>query len=142
MVNGLSVRMAAQKAGVHRTTSFRWRHRMLVLPASENDTELSSIVEADETYFQESFKGMRKLPRPARHRGGKAQKRGLSAEQIPVFVAQDQQGKHYDAVLPKVNKQTLGSLLSQLLTPSPCYASMPRACIAPSPRSKPLHMNH
>lgn len=117
MVNGLSVRKATQETGVHRTTSFRWRHRMLALPASENDTELSNIVEADETYFLESFKGKRKLPRPARHRGGKAQKRGLSAEQIPVLVAQDRQGKHYDAVLPKVDKQTLGSLLSQLLTP-------------------------
>ena len=85
--------------------------------ASETDTELSNIVEADETYFLESFKGKRKLPRPARHRGGKARKRGLSAEQIPVLVAQDRQGKHYDAVLPKVDKQTLGSLLSQLLTP-------------------------
>ena len=87
MVNGLSVRKAAQEAGVHRTTSFRWRHRMLALPASENDTELSNIVEADETYFLESFKGERKLPRPARHRGGKAQKRGRSAAQITVLVA-------------------------------------------------------
>lgn len=127
MANGLSVRKAAQEAGVHRTTSFRWCHRMLALPASENDTELSNIVEADETYFLESFKGKRKLPRAARHRDGKAQKRGLSAEQIPVLVAQDRQGRHYDAALPKVDKQTLGSLLSKLLAPSRCYALMARA---------------
>jgi transposase-like protein len=117
MVNGLSVRKAAQEAGVHRTTSFRWRHRMLVLPASENDTELSNIVEADEAYSLGAFKGKCKLPLPARHRGEKAQERGLSAEPIPILVAQDRQGKHYDAVLPKVDKQTLGSLHSQLLTP-------------------------
>ncbi|ENY77361.1 hypothetical protein C206_12464 [Pseudomonas putida TRO1] len=43
---------------------------MLALPASENDTELENIVEADETYFLESFKGQRELPRQARHRGG------------------------------------------------------------------------
>lgn len=117
LIDGLSVRKAAKAAGIHRTTSFRWRHRLLRLPADENDTELSSIVEADETYFLESFKGQRKLPRPARRRGGHAKQRGLSAEQIPVLVVKDRQGKHYDAVLPKADKQTLGCLLPQLLTP-------------------------
>ncbi|ENY77360.1 hypothetical protein C206_12459 [Pseudomonas putida TRO1] len=34
-----------------------------------------------------------------------------------MLVVQDRQGKHYDAVLPKVDKQTLGSLLPQLLPP-------------------------
>lgn len=48
-----------------RTASFRWRHRMLALPASENDTELENIVEADETYLLEFFKGQRELPRQA-----------------------------------------------------------------------------
>jgi transposase-like protein len=117
MVNGLSVRKAAQESGVDRTTSFRWRHRMLALPAREKDTELENIVEADEPYALESFKGQRELPRQARHRGGCAKKRGLSVEQIPVLVVQDRQGKHYDAALPKVDKQTRGSLLPQLLTP-------------------------
>jgi transposase-like protein len=117
LIDGLSVRKAAKTAGVHRTTSFRWRHRLLQLPAEENDTELSSIVEADETYFLESFKGQRVLPRPARHRGGHAKQRGLSAEQIPVLVVQDRQGKHYDAVIPKADKQILGCLLPQLLAP-------------------------
>jgi transposase-like protein len=89
---------------------------MLALPASENDTELENIVEADETYFLESFKGQRELPRQARDRGRCAKTR-LSVEQIPVLVVQDRQGTHYAVVLPNVDKQTLGSLLPQLLTP-------------------------
>lgn len=117
LIDGLSVRKAAKQAGVHRTTSFRWRHRFLRLPADENDTELATIVEADETYFLESFKGQRSLPRLPRHRGGHSQQRGLSAEQIPVLVVKDRQGKHFDAVLPKADKRTLGLLLPQLLTP-------------------------
>lgn len=117
LIEGLSVRKAAHRAGIHRTTSFRWRHRLLRHPAEENGCELSTIVEADETYFLESFKGQRHLSRPARHRGGHAQKRGLSAEQIPVIVAQDRQGRHYDAVLPRADKYTLGCLLLQLLAP-------------------------
>lgn len=117
LIDGLSVRQAARSAGVDRTTSFRWRHRLLQHPAEENGSELSAIVEADETYFLESFKGQRHLSRPARHRGGHAKKRGLSDEQIPVIVAQDRQGKHYDAVLPHADKHTLGCLLLQLLAP-------------------------
>src|SRR5271165_6639 len=52
-------------------------------------------------YRCESFKGRRSgLARPARRRGGKAAKRGLSAEQIPVIVARDRSGATLDAVLP------------------------------------------
>lgn len=117
MINGASVRAAACEAGVDRTTSFRWRHRILDMPTQENDTELRSIVEADETYFLESFKGQRVLPRPARHRGECATKRGLSAEQIPVLVMEDREGHHFDGVLSKADKPTLRCLLLQLLTP-------------------------
>lgn len=117
LIEGASVRAAARQAGIHRTTSFRWRHRLLQLPAQERDTELHTIVEADETYFLESFKGCRHLPRPARHRGGHAAKRGLSAEQIPVLVVEDREGHHFDAVLPKVDQSTISCLLLQLLAP-------------------------
>ena len=46
---------------------------------------MQGIAEADETFFLESLKGKRHLPRKARKRGGKAAKRGTSAEQIPVL---------------------------------------------------------
>jgi transposase-like protein len=32
LVDGLSVRKAAKRSGVHRTTAFRWRHRFLAMP--------------------------------------------------------------------------------------------------------------
>lgn len=76
-----------------------------------------TLVEADETYFLESFKGQRPLPRPARHRGGTAAKRGLSAEQIPVLVVEDRAGHHFDAVVPKVDLPTISCLLAQVLAP-------------------------
>ncbi len=123
MLDGLSVRAAARTTGVDRTTAFRWRHRLLQHPAEERDSELSTIVEADETYFLESFKGQRKLARPARHRGGHAAKRGLSAEQIPVLVMEDRQGHHFEAILPKADKPTLGNLLLQVLAPQSVLCS-------------------
>lgn len=92
MADGLSLRKAAKRVGIDLTTSFDWRHRLLKLPAKDKPKKLDGVVEADETYFLESQKGKRKLQRKARKRGGKASKRGLSAEQIPVMVTRDRSG--------------------------------------------------
>ena len=56
---GLSVRKAAARMGVHRTSSFRWRHRFLRLPRDVKDQALSGVAEADETYVLRSFKRQR-----------------------------------------------------------------------------------
>jgi transposase-like protein len=77
-----TVREAARRCGVHKNTAFRWRHRFLARPARSKPLHLHGIVEADETYFLESHKGERHLPRPPR-------KRGLSHEQIPVLIARN-----------------------------------------------------
>ena len=115
MLDGLSVRKAAKAAGIHQTTSFRGLHRLLAIPCERKDGELSGIVEADETYFLESYKGSHEMPRRSRRCGGAAEKRGLSAEQIPALVVRDRNGGHFDAELPTTDKATLGVLLPQLL---------------------------
>lgn len=107
-----SVRKAAKACGVHYTTTFRWRHRFLAAPADVKPDALQGIVEADETFFLESFKGRRQgLPRPARKRGGKAVMRGLSREQIPVIVVRDRGGATTDAVLPGLSAKHIGRVL-------------------------------
>lgn len=98
--SGMSLRKAAAHCGVSLSTAFRWRHRFLATAAGAKPAKLEGVAEADETYFLESFKGGRKLPRPPRRRGGKAGKRGISAEQVGVLVARDRQGRTLDAVLP------------------------------------------
>jgi len=115
LIDGLSVRKAASRCGVDKNTAFLWRHRFLQLPADQKATRESGIVEADETYFLESFKGCRRMPRPSRRRGGKASKRGLSAEQIPVLIARDRVGETADFVLPKADKKHVGAVLKPLL---------------------------
>src|SRR5215213_1757044 len=56
----------AKRCGVAASTAFRWRHRFLQAPALDKPTKLTGIVEADETFILESFKGKRSdLPRPA-----------------------------------------------------------------------------
>jgi transposase-like protein len=118
MIDGTSTAKAAARCGVHYTTAFRWRHRFLASLSGDKPKVLTGIVEGDETFILESFKGKRSdLPRKARKRGGKSSKRGLSAEQIPVIVARDRQGATTDAVLTKLDRASITAALGDVLTP-------------------------
>jgi transposase-like protein len=117
MIEGVSLAKAAKRCGVDDTTAFRWRHRFLASLAGDKPGALSGIVEGDETFILESFKGKRSgLPRKARKRGGKSAKRGISAEQIPVLVARDRHGATTDAVLPKLNRVSITAALGGIVT--------------------------
>jgi hypothetical protein len=87
--------------------------------ASDKPKTLSGIVEGDETFILESFKGKRTaMPRAPRKRGGKSVKCGISAEQIPVLVARDRHGATTDAVLPKLNRVSIATALDGIVTPA------------------------
>ena len=122
LLDSLPVRKAADRLGVHRNTAFRWRHRFLHWARFDRPHSLTGIVEADETFLLESQKGSRKLDRPARRRGGRASKRGVSNELDCILVARDRHGNTIDAVtgrgaltaaqlerdlLPKLDRQAL-----------------------------------
>lgn len=116
LVAGTSVRKSAAAVGVHPNTAFRWRHRFLKLPNSQQAMSLAGIAEADETYFLESQKGRRKgLERAPRKRGCKASKRGTSEEQTPVLICRDRTGNTADFVLEKADKEHIGAALKPLL---------------------------
>ena len=119
LISGESVAKAAERCAIDHTTAFRWRHRFLSALNQDKPKSLSGIVEADETFILESFKGQHKgLPRPSRKRGGKAVKRGLSEEQIPVIVARDRTGATLDAVLPRLDAVSLTAALGGVMAPS------------------------
>jgi transposase-like protein len=119
MIDGVSTAKAAERCGVHYTTAFRWRHRFLASLASDKPRTMTGVVEGDETFILESFKGKRsKMPRKPRKRGGKSAKRGLSAEQIPVIVARDRDGCTTDAVLPRLNRVSIAAALAGVVTPA------------------------
>jgi transposase-like protein len=98
MLDGKSVRAAAEALGVHRNTSFRWRHRFLHLAKHDRPAALTGIAEADEMFLLESQKGSRKLDRPARRRGGVARWRGINRDHVCVLVARDRGGATFDFV--------------------------------------------
>ena len=132
LAKGETVKASAARCDVAVSTAFRWRHRFLAaarcdvavsirwrhrfLAAARSDSEvLKGIVEADETYVLESRKGARGLGRKARRRGGKAKKRGLSREQVPVLMAADRSGTTVSAVLPRVDAAALTAALDPVV---------------------------
>ena len=119
LINGETIAKAAARRGVDYTIAFRWRHRFLKALTLDKPASLSGIVEADETFILESFKGKRDgLRRAPRKRGGKASKRGLSAEQIPVIVARDRSGATIDGVLPRLDAASIAAVLGPVVEKS------------------------
>lgn len=114
MTEGLSLPKTANLLGINIKTAFRWRHRFLSLLQEMQPSRLSGLVEADETYFIESFKGQRTaIPRKSKKRGTKAKKRGLSEEQIPVLVARERAGgATLSIVLPSRSAADIGNELA------------------------------
>ncbi len=116
MNEGESVRKAAWRCGINKKAAFNWRHRFLTLPEAVMARHETGIVEADETYFLRSCKGQREgLPRPSRKRGGRAAKRGLSREQVPVLVVRDRSGATAEAILPADDHREIEATLDPLV---------------------------
>jgi transposase-like protein len=136
LIDGLTVRQAAQDCGISKNTAFLWRHRFLEAVAEHRADHENGIVEADETFFLESFKGQRRLPRPARKRGGVGVTRGTGKDQIPVMVVRDREGHTADFKLERLDalhvQDALLSLIDQesvLCTDGAAvYAAFARNC--------------
>ena len=79
-------------------------------------TREDGIVDVDETFFLESFKGQRRLPRSAQHRGGKRRTRGTGPDYIPVMVVQDRAAHHAHFQLEKMNANAVIAALKPLIS--------------------------
>src|ERR1700712_5002587 len=117
LLESLTVREAATTVGVHRTTSFRWRHRLLSGIKQQRPSQLCGIAEADETYLLESQKGSRHMNRPPRRRGGVAKRRGISRELDCILVVRDRTTQTLDFVTGRgpVTKAQLMTCLPPVL---------------------------
>lgn len=130
---------SAERCDVAVSTAFRWRHRFLKA-AKNGGQKLRGIVEVDETFVLASRKGSRQLGRKPRKRGGKAAKRGLSDEQVPVLVAADRSGATVSAVLAKVNADTLAAALAPVVDKDALLVS--DACSSYPPCAAALGISH
>ena len=127
MARGETILEAAKRCDFDPTTAFRWRHRFLKA-AQAVTTKLKGIVEVDETYVLRSEKGRRDLNRSPRKRGGKAKKRGLSDEQVPVLMAVDRSGVTFSTVLQAVTGEILSTALEPVLEPDVLLVSDGATC--------------
>ena len=114
LAEGETIVESAERCGIAPSTAHRWRHRFLKAPRQAPD-RLRGIVEADETFVLESRKGERTLDRKPRRRAGKAHKRGLSREQVPVLVAADRTGETLSCTLPILNAKSVTQALEPVV---------------------------
>lgn len=115
LIDGLSVRKAAKLCDISKNTAFLWRHRFLASAAQHHAAHESGIVEVDETFFLESFKGQHQLPRAPRQRGGVSVTRGTGKDQIPVMVVRDREGHTADFKLVKLDGKHVRAALLPLI---------------------------
>jgi transposase-like protein len=119
LAKGLTLKAMAKELGIAESTALRLRHRFLSSVVSHQPSELTGLVEADETYFRESQKGSKRLitrgapelVREARDRGGKPRvstKLGKPVSRkdlVPVLVGRLRGQPHVaDKVLQAMNK--------------------------------------
>lgn len=116
----LRQRRVAQQELMHPTPL---PHHFLRAMAPHQATREEGIVEVDETFFLESFKGQRGRPRPPRHRGSKGQTRETGPDYIPVMVVQDRAGHHADFQLEKINAEVVIAVLKPLVSPDAVLCS-------------------
>jgi transposase-like protein len=124
--DALSVRKTAEVCDVAVSTAFRWRHRFLRTAKTKQPSQLSGIVEADETFFRRSFKGSRRWKKPApdaapparkaRHRATKPGRRGTPLDElVPVLIVRDRERTTGDAILDDLTARTIGANLRPML---------------------------
>jgi len=92
LLSGYSIRKSAKETGISIQTSFDWRHKLLTSFGSVSVSEFQGILESDDLFFSYSEKGNRNLDRPARKRGAKASKSGISNEKVAVIASCDRSG--------------------------------------------------
>ena len=131
LAEGETIHESAGRCGIAPSTAFRWRHRFLEAVRQAPD-RLAGIVEAEETFVLESRKGERKLDRKPRRRGGKARKRGLSREQVPILVAADRAGATLSHTLPALNADSVKEVLEPVVARDALLVSDANGCYPPA----------
>ena len=107
---GLSVRKAAKKCGIHKNTSFRWRHRFIANSQFVKPKELLGVVEVDDLVLNKSFKGYK--PRDFED---KLRIRKLSRQKVFIVLGKDRNKNLTDSIIYRFNdKNVSDSIISDI----------------------------
>ena len=110
MVRKLSLSKSAKECNISYRTSFMWRHKILDSLRLSDKTELSGIVEADETFFKVSYKGNR----IHRRNDSNVRKRGLSKEKVCVVCSIERDNKKSISKIGGLGKASIETIKSVL----------------------------
>jgi len=95
-LNAVPLLQTAAELDCYVDTIFNMRHKLLILLEKliyEHDKVMEGIVEIDETYVPDSYKGIKRTNgRKARKHGEPAEKRGLSEEKLCIFMGTNRIG--------------------------------------------------
>jgi transposase-like protein len=89
MEQELSLDKIKDSLKINKKTAFDWRHKVLSGLENTDKGNFKGITESDDTFFLQSSKGSKLHNRKPRKRGGAANKRGISNEQVAVIVTAD-----------------------------------------------------
>jgi transposase-like protein len=97
MIEGKSLDKISSILNINKKTAFDWRHKILSSLGQCQGSDMSGIVESDETFFEVSDKGNQQLSRLGRKRGSSTSfsdknKRGISNNKAAVIATADRQG--------------------------------------------------
>ena len=126
MMDRKTLKEAAEECGLSLPTAFAWRHKILdCLHELTDKVYLSGTVEADETFFNVSYKGNHKnsrlfsMPRRAHKRGSDIHTSGLSSEKVcvPCMISEDGLSYARAAKLGKVSCACISAVFEGILSP-------------------------
>ncbi len=126
MIDQKTLKQTSEECHISMSTAFIWRHKILdTLGELSEKTYLTGIVEADETFFNVSFKGNHKrsrsfsMPRKAHKRGNDVHAKGLSSEKVCVPCAVSDAGISYarPGKLGKISAECITNILGNKIAP-------------------------
>jgi len=123
MLDKKTLQETSRECGISMSTAFSWRHKILdALHEMRGKVFLDGTVEADETFFDVSYKGNHKnftLPREPHKRGHSVRTKGLSSEKVCVPCAVSEAGFSYarPAKTGKVSSDSVKKIFDGVIAP-------------------------
>ncbi len=126
MLDQKTLKQSSEECDISVSTAFIWRHKILdTLSELTEKAYLTGVVEADETFFNVSFKGNHKrshdfsMPHKAHKRGNDVHAKGLFAEKVCVPCAVDDTGISYakPGKLGKISSDCITDILGKKIAP-------------------------
>ena len=126
MIEQMTLKQASEECHISMSTAFTWRHKILdTLSELTEKTYLTGVVEADETFFNVSFKGNHKrsrdfsMTRKAHKRGNDVHAKGLSSEKVCVPCAVSDSGISYakPGKLGKISSDCVKNIFDKIIAP-------------------------